>query len=167
MKTIIPAIILISLSIILWIIFIVYMKSLNKKIIQYFIQLAEKYHLAIDESNKIGSVIYPVAQGIYKNRKIEIGCNVNNSGAKKSENTYIRVETSNPHKLSLLLARRTKNSTPMNRGNMVNMMDTEFDEKFIVSSSTPQYLFPVFTFNIKYSLLQALHLGMKGGLKLE
>ena len=46
-------------------------------------------------------------------------------------------------------------------------MDSEFDDKFAVSSETPDYVISLFTFNVKYSLLQAQNLGLRGELKLQ
>jgi hypothetical protein len=61
---------------------------------------------------------------------------------------------------------RKKNNPAPKEGSIVNMMDTEFDEKFIVTSNSPEYLFQIFTFNIKYSLIQVANLSFRGELKL-
>ncbi len=58
-------------------------------------------------------------------------------------------------------------NNPVSQGSIVNMMDSEFDEKFIVTSSSGESILPIFTFNIKYSLIQVANLGFKGKLKLE
>lgn len=167
MKSYLPVIALVVISLILWIFLFTFRKSRNKNILLYFKQLAEKYGLLLDESNKIGAVIYPLLKGVYKNRQIGIGCYIKNDSKKKLLTTYVRVECSNQKKISFDIVKKTKNSSLSDGGSIVNMMDSEFDEKFIVTSNSPEYLLPTFTFNIKYSLVQVANLGFKGELKLE
>ena len=167
MKSYLPVIALVIISLILWIFLFTIRKSRNKNILTYFKQLAEKYGLFLDESNKIGAVIYPLLKGVYKNRQIGIGCYIKNDGKKKLLTTYVRVECSNHRKISFDIVKKTKNSSLSGGGSIVNMMDSEFDEKFIVTSNSPEYLLPTFTFNIKYSLVQVANLGFNGELKLE
>ena len=166
MQGYIPLFILIAVSIIIWVYFIIYFRTRNKNILVFFKQLSEKYGFLLDESNRVGSIIYPLLKGVYKNRQIGIGCYFNKEGGKKQVSTYIRVECSNPKNIAFNIIQKLKNSARAG-GNIVNMMDSEFDEKFIVSSSTPDYILPIFSFNIKYSLIQVSNLGFKGDLKIE
>lgn len=167
MKNLILPAVLIVISIVLWTLIYKNSKSKNKIIKEYFIQLAEKYGLAIDESNKIGAITYPLATGIYKRRQIGIGCYLGADNKQKEAQTYVRVECANRYNMGFHLSRRPKKGAEFSDGSAVNMLDTEFDEKYIVSSSSPNLIFPVFSFNVKYSLVQALNLGLKGELTLE
>jgi len=156
-------IVLIVISILLWILILKSSKSRNKKVREAFAKLAEKYGLGLDESNKIGPITYPLVTGVYKKRQIGIGCLAGSDKNQKDAKTYIRVECSNRNNMSFHLRKRLKNSVlPDDGAATVNMTDTEFDEKYLVTSNSPNLIFPVFTFNVKYSLLQALHLGLKG-----
>ena len=83
MKSYLPVIALVIISLILWIFLFTIRKSRNKNILTYFKQLAEKYGLFLDESNKIGAVIYPLLKAVYKNRQIGIGGYIKNDGKKK------------------------------------------------------------------------------------
>ena len=65
MNNIVPLIVILAVSLIFWIMLYSYLKSLNKKVPEYFKQIAEKYGLSLDESNKAGSMVYPVAKGVY------------------------------------------------------------------------------------------------------
>lgn len=167
MKNLVLLVVLIVTSIFLWILIFKNSKSRNKKVKEYFAQLAEKYGLALDESNKIGAITYPLVTGIYKRRQIGIGCLAGGDKNLKEAKTYVRVECSNRHNMSFHLVRKAKNSAIIPDGRAVKMMDSEFDEKYIVASASPDLIFPVFTFNVKYSLLQAIHLGLKGELTLD
>lgn len=167
MKSYLPVIALVIISLILWIFLFTIRKSRNKNILTYFKQLAEKYGLLLDESNKIGAVIYPLLEGVYKNRQIGIGCYIKNDGNKKPVTTYVRAECSNHKKISFEIVKKMKNNSLSGGGSIVNMMDSEFDEKFIVTCNFPDFLMQVFTFNIKYSLIQVANLGFNGELKLE
>ncbi len=172
MNNIVPLIVILAVSLLFWIMLYSYLKSLNKKVPEYFKQIAEKYGLSLDlpaqagESNKAGNLVYPVAKGVYKNRQLTIGCNLKN-GNKKNPQTYINVECANRHNLSFHIQKAQKNNNLSNNSNRVSLMDSEFDDKFIVLSNSSQLIMSAFSFNVKYSLLQALHLGLKGELSLE
>ncbi len=164
MKNTIALVVLIIISVILWILIFMNSKSRNKKVREYFAQLAEKYGFKLDESNKAGKTVYPLLTGIYKGRQVGIGCLTGGENQKETK-TYVRVECSNRNQMDFHLRRRPKNGV-MPSAATVNMMDAEFDEKYYVTSATPNLIFPVFSFNVKYSLLQALHLGLKGDMTL-
>jgi hypothetical protein len=172
MKSLVPLILFLVVSLIFWIVIYRHLKSLNKKIPEYFKQIAEKYGLALDlhaqagESNKVGNIVFPTAKGLYKNRQLTIGCSIK-GGNKKTPQTYIKVECSNRHNLNFHIEKSGKNHKYLNNSSRVSLMDSEFDDKFIVLSNSPPLIISTFTFNVKYSLLQALHLDFKGELKLE
>jgi hypothetical protein len=166
MKSIIPLIVILVVSLFFWIILYRYLKSLNKKIPEYFKQIAEKYGLTLDLSNKTGNIVYPTSKGLYKNRQLTIGCLLKD-GNKKNPQTYIKVECTNRRNLNFHIEKSHKNHKYFNNSSRVSLMDSEFDDKFIVLSNSPPLIISTFTFNVKYSLLQALHLGLKGELKLE
>jgi len=161
-------IVLIVISIFFWILILKSSKSRNKKVREAFAKLAEKYGLGLDESNKIGPITYPLVTGVYKRRQIGIGCLAGADKNGKDSKTYIRVECSNRNNMGFHLRKRLKTSAMAPDGSAsVSMLDTEFDDKYLVTSASPNMIFPVFTFNVKYSLLQALHLGLKGEVTLN
>src|SRR5260221_11400209 len=126
MKSYLPLVVLLALSLIIWIYLIIYFKSRNKNIAVYFRQLAEKYGFQLEESNKAGSIIYSLLKGVYKNRQIGIGCYFNKEGKKKQVSTYVRAECSNHNSIAFEVVQRMKNN-PVSQGSIVNMMDSEFD----------------------------------------
>lgn len=159
--------VLIVLSIFLWVFLYSYFKSGSKKVVQHFRLMAERYNFSIDLSNKIGKAIYPVISGIYRNRNVALGSNDGKSAGSKSPVTYIHVVCNNSRGISLLIIKNTKANRAQLADRIFKLADAEFDEKFLVTTNDPVRIMPVFTFNVKYSLEQAMHLGLRGKMILE
>lgn len=166
MKSIVPAIVLVAISILLWVVYFVAKKSQSKKTPGIFQSIAEKYGLVYDGTNSVGGLIYPVIKGTYKNRHAAIGSLSQSASGNKDPQTYLRIECNNPRGINFLLCAKTKKNQQVQGGNVIQMHDHEFDEKFIVTGNYSELILSVFKFNVKYSLLQVQHLDLKGELKL-
>jgi hypothetical protein len=163
MSTVYAALILGALSFLVWVIWFTSARSKGKGLLQNFRVIAEKYSFEIDESSRSGKLVMPVLRGIYKKHQLEIGCS---PGTKNNCSTYTKVECQNNKNISFSLLPKGKTYTPSGSA-VMSLMDSEFDDKFAVSSETPDYVISLFTFNVKYSLLQAQDLGLRGELKLQ
>lgn len=151
-----------------WAILFLFMLGSNKKTINNFRKLEEKYGLQCDYSKKVGMKNHPHAHGIYRNRNIRIESMVRDSveGKKVIPHTALTVECVNTDNFSFTVVKRKKQNTASFSGSTL-INDNEFDDKFIVQTNNPAKLTGLFDFNTKFKLDQVHMLGFDGIIKLD
>lgn len=164
------SIILIALVLLLpWGLIFIFIASSNKKTVNNFKKLEEKYGLKADFSKKVGMKKHPNAQGVYRNRNVKIDSIITDAvdTKKAAPHTALMVECSNPGNFSFFVVKRKRqnNASYLSGSTMLN--DSEFDDKFIIQTNNPEKLRSVFDFNTKFKLDQVHTLGFEGMIKLD
>lgn len=161
--------VLLPVLIVPWIVLYFVFIASNKKVISNFKKLAEKYRLICDFKKKVGMKTHPIAEGIYRNRKIKIDSTVRDSldGKKVIPHTVLTVDCVNEDNFFFRLVKRNKKNSALFSNGTVLAEDNEFDDKFIIQSNLPDKVKKVFDFNTRFKLDQVNTLGFNGMIFLE
>lgn len=161
--------VLLPVLIVPWIVLYFVFIASGKKVISNFKKLAEKYKLNCDFTKKIGMKTYPIAEGVYRNRKINIESMVRDSvdGKKVIPHTVLTVACVTEDNFFFRIVKRNKKNSVLFSNGTVLADDNEFDNKFIIQSNIPEKVKKVFDFNTKFKLDQVNSLGFNGMIFLE
>ena len=161
--------ILIPVLVIPWVFLLFVMLSSNKKVINNYRKLSEKYGLTPDLSKKIGMKNHPKAFGTYRNRNVKVESIISDSaeGKKVIPHTMLTVECLNDTNFSFLAVKRKRqNNIKYNAGSTL-VDDNEFDGKYIIRTNDPAKLKRIFDFNTRFKLDRVHALGFDGIVTLE
>lgn len=152
-----------------WLILFFFLLGSNKKTINNFKKLEEKYGMKADFSKKVGMKPHPLAYGLYRNRNIKIESIIRDSvdGKKVAPHTCLLVECINPDNFTFTVVRRKKQNAASFQNSSTLLNDNEFDDKFIIQTNNPEKMKNLFDFNTKFKLDQVHMLGFNGIIKLE
>lgn len=160
---------ILSVMIIPWALLWIFNSTSGKNIKKIFKTLGDKYSFTTDYSKKIGMKTYPIASGLYRNRRIKIESVLLDTidGKKVAPHTVLTVECINPDNFMFLISRRTRknNSAFISGSSLID--DNEFDNKFIVQTNNLPRLRKIMDFNSKFKFEQVYLLGFNGIIKLE
>lgn len=150
-----------------WIFIFFFLRYTNKSVAGYFKKLGEKYNISVDLNKKIGIAKFPSAEGMYRNFPLFVDCLNTSETGKKYIHTSIRLLCKNPDNINFLIVRRNRANAAKYGSNEIKVNDSEFDERYILNTNSPDRMLALLDFNIKYKLLQLASLGMHGELKLD
>lgn len=161
--------ILIPILVIPWLILFLYLVSSNKRVINNYKKLSEKYGLVCDFSKKAGMKNHPSAAGIYRNRNVKIESVMMNSrvNGKNVLHTLLSVECGNSDDFTFTAVKRTKQVSSADRSALALTDDKEFDGKFIIQTNDPVRVKRIFDFNTRFKLDQVHALGFNGTISLN
>ncbi len=162
-------IVIIPILVVPWIVLYFLMISANKKVISNYKKLTEKYDLVCDYTKKVGGKTHPKANGIYRNRQIQIESVIRDSidGQKVIPHTVLTVDCPGSEGFYFKLLKRNKKNSLNFSSSSFMIDDNEFDDKFIIQTNYPDKLKNIFDFNTKFKLDQVYALGFNGIISLD
>ena len=161
--------VLIPVLVLPWVVLYFVLVAANKRVIANYKKLSEKYELTTDLSKKVGMKTHPFAEGIYRSRQVKIESVVRDSvdGNKVVPHTVLSVDCANQDNFHFKVVKRNKKNTQNYSAGSTLIDDSEFDDKYIITTNNPAKLKKMFDFNTKFKLDQVSALGFNGIILLE
>jgi hypothetical protein len=164
-----PALLLLPVLVLPWIILLFVRASAKKKTIKNFRKLTENYGLesALSGSSVLKSL--PSVKGVYRSRPVKVeSFDKDPAGRKKSApHTILTVECSNDSGFEFTVVKNNRHNAGTFGKNSVRSEDEEFDSKYIISSNDPAKIKRIFDFNTRFKLDQVHKLGFEGVIDLR
>ncbi|HAX49575.1 MAG TPA: hypothetical protein PK605_07265 [Ignavibacteria bacterium] len=161
--------VLVPVLVVPWIVLYFVLIASNKKVVSNYRKLNDKYQLDTDLSKKVGMKTHPCAEGIYRSRQVKIESVVRDSvdGNKVIPHTVLTVDCANTDNFHFKVVKRNKKNTQNYSAGSTLVDDSEFDDKFIITTNNPGKVKRIFDFNTKFKLDQVSALGFSGLIALE
>jgi len=161
--------VLIPVLVLPWVVLYFVLVAANKRVIANYKKLSEKYELTTDLSKKVGMKTHPFAEGIYRSRQVKIESVVRDSvdGNKVVPHTVLSVDCANHDNFNFKVVKRNKKNTQNYSAGSTLIDDSEFDDKYIITTNNPAKIKKMFDFNTKFKLDQVSALGFNGIILLE
>lgn len=143
-----------------WVFIFIYKRFFAKPSNKLYDKLKENYNLVMNYTS--GKDVS--ADGVYRGKKISVATGTN--GKEEGITTEVSVDAENNSAFYFNVVRRkTANNLRFSKSSMTE--EDEFDENFIVETNDTERMKKIFDFNSRFKLLQAMHFGMKGEIRLN